>query len=421
MQVLAEKLGHPERRYPTLHVAGTNGKGSVCAMLEAVYRRAGLKTGLFASPHLVYLGERVQTNRVPLAPEAIAAECTELRAIAETIAAEDPENHPSFFEFMTATAFRHFARERVDVACIEVGLGGRLDATNVIDRPAAALITSIGLDHVEILGGTLDKIAAEKAGIIKAGAPVFIGLMPPEAEAVIRRIAAERGAPVHSVREAYPDGPASFPETALEGEYQRANAALAALVVRTLREEQAGAFATAASDADIAEGLGTVQWAARWQRMRLDDGRVFILDTTHNEPGAAFLDASLERLRAETGSKPVIITGLLGEFRAKAILPVLARHAERLYFARPNQLRALTYEQLAALVPADFPGQTLRGNLDELFPAPGRVAAGVEGQPVVVTGSIYLVGEIMERLGGSERPSESHLQDGPSLQPVPGP
>ena len=200
MRGFAAALRHPEKAVPVIHVAGTNGKGSVSAMLEAILRAGGLRTGLYTSPHLVRLGERVQVDRRQLTPDEIVTYTAELRPVAERVSAEAPEDHPSFFEFMTAMAFLQFARQKCDVAVIEVGMGGRLDATNIVN-PEVAVITSIGLDHCEFLGDTLAKIAAEKAGIIKPGRPVVIGRLPAEAEAVIRDIAAERGAPVHAVRE----------------------------------------------------------------------------------------------------------------------------------------------------------------------------------------------------------------------------
>ena len=163
MRVLVEALGHPERSYPVIHVAGTNGKGSVAALLDAILHTAGWRTGLYTSPHLVKLGERVQVDRRLLGETEIVAYTNELRPVAERPALVSADDHPSFFEFMTAMAFLQFARRQVDVGIIEVGLGGRLDATNVV-RPEVAVITSIGFDHCDMLGDRLDLIAAEKAG-----------------------------------------------------------------------------------------------------------------------------------------------------------------------------------------------------------------------------------------------------------------
>ena len=196
MQSWAGALGHPERKTPWIHVAGTNGKGSVSAMLESILRAAGWRTGLYTSPHLVRLGERVQVNREILSEAEIAAYTRELEPIADAVSRGSPDDHPSFFEFMTAMAFLHFARSGCQIAVIETGMGGRLDATNVV-VPEVSVITSIGLEHCEFLGDTLAAIAAEKAGIIKSGVPVVMGHVPPEAAAVIRRTAVNRNARLH--------------------------------------------------------------------------------------------------------------------------------------------------------------------------------------------------------------------------------
>ena len=232
MHRLAAELGHPEQSVPCVHVAGTNGKGSVSAMVEAILHAAGWRTGLYTSPHLVRLGERVQVDRVRLTAEEIVVYADELGTVAARIGA-DPEMAPTFFEYLTAMAFLQFARKRCDVAVIEVGLGGRLDATNVV-MPEVSVITSIAMDHCEILGDTLEKIAAEKAGIIKPGRPVVLGRVPPEAERVIREIAAQRGAPLVSVTEEFGHDVDGYPRTNLEGDYQRWNAATATLVTRLL-------------------------------------------------------------------------------------------------------------------------------------------------------------------------------------------
>ena len=227
MERLAALIDHPERSYPVIHVAGTNGKGSTCAMLEALCREMGLRTGLYTSPHLIRLNERIQVDRQSIPNEAIVEKIRTLTTVAETLKEEDPDLYPSFFEFMTAAAFLHFAQKEVDVALIEVGLGGRLDATNVV-HPAVTAITSIGLDHTQILGDTVEKIAAEKAGIIKPGIPVFLGNIDLGPRKVIETIAQERGAPVYYA--------ADFParDTNLQGSYQADNARLAAGIVRHL-------------------------------------------------------------------------------------------------------------------------------------------------------------------------------------------
>lgn len=270
MRLLATALGHPERRFPVIHVAGTNGKGSVCAMLEALYRGNGYQTGLFTSPHLVHLGERVQVDRQMLSNEEIVHYTEQLRPVAAELGREDTDLHPTFFEFITAMAFLRFAEEPVDIACIETGLGGRLDSTNVVE-PVLSIITTISLDHTELLGDTLAAIAGEKAGIIKPGKPVLMGKLPPEAEAVVRRVAAERGCTLHVLAERFPDGDA-LPETNLAGDFQRWNAALAVYATEILQDR----FPMRSAGA-----LNHVAWAGRWQRLEVDE-RSLILDASHN-------------------------------------------------------------------------------------------------------------------------------------------
>ena len=403
MRVLVEALGHPERRYPVIHIAGTNGKGSVAAMLDAILHKAGWRTGLYTSPHLVKLGERVQVNRRLLGEAEIIAYTNELRPVAEQATLFGADDHPSFFEFMTAMAFLQFARQAADLAVIEVGLGGRLDATNVVE-PEVAAITSIGFDHCDMLGDRLELIAAEKAGIIKTRRPVVLGRMPAVAEAVIRAIAAEREAPVTTVREVYGDELARYPQTNLEGDYQRWNAATATLVARLLPARWG------LTDEVVARGLMHANWPGRWQRMILG-GRPLILDASHNPEGAQVLDANLAKQVAEAGRKPIVVTGALGEYRARALLEVIARHASEIHLAIPHQARACGYGELEHCVPGAFRGRVVRTTLGEVFPEPDRCAIGGAGDTVVVTGSIYLIGEVFERIEPGRGAGEGRLQD----------
>jgi len=404
MRLLAERLGHPERAVPVIHVAGTNGKGSVCAMLEAIHRRAGRTVGLYTSPHLVFLGERVQLNRTPLSPGEICRYAEELRPHADALRAHNPDDHPSFFEFMTAMAFLHFARKKADLALIEVGLGGRLDATSVV-QPHLCIITSIGFDHMEYLGDTLPLIAREKAGIIKPGVPVVLGWLPPEAEAAIREVAAAQRAPAHSVREVFGNDIDKYPHTRLEGSHQRINAATALLATRLLNQHLP--VTEAVADAALKE----VDWPARWQRLPLSNGRQLILDASHNPEGAQTLDENLTRLRAETGRAPIVLTGALGEYRARALLDVIARHAREIILLKPAQERALSPDELRKCVPASFSGPVRAGSVAEIFPKPGECTLGAPGDPIVATGSIYLIGEILEHFAHTAGAGEGRLQD----------
>ncbi len=390
MRALVDALGHPERVTPCIHVAGTNGKGSVSAMLDSILRHAGWRCGLYTSPHLVKVGERVQVNRVPLADAEIVACLRKLDPVGEKLALVSAELRPSFFELMTAMAFLRFAETHCDIAVIEVGLGGRLDATNVV-TPEVSVITSIAHDHCEILGYELEQIASEKAGIIKPGVPVVIGRVPREAETVIRARAAQLGAAVVSVAESYGDTAERLPFTRLEGAYQRWNAATASLAAQTL-----SARWRMTSEA-VTAGLAEVEWSGRWQRTTLG-GRLLILDSSHNSEGAAVLDANLGSLVRETGRAPIVITGVLGAVRAESLLAAVCRHAKELHLVRPNQPRACSFAELEALIPRDYAGLVVRDNVEQLFPEPRRCAVGGPDDVIVVTGSIYLLGEVMGRL-----------------------
>jgi dihydrofolate synthase/folylpolyglutamate synthase len=391
MRPLAAALGHPEQACPVIHVAGTNGKGSVAAMLESALRAAGWRVGLFTSPHLVHVGERVQVNRVALTTPEIVSYVKELTPAADRVAADEGEdNRPSFFELMTAMAFIHFQRQRCDIAVVEVGLGGEFDATNIVD-PLVSVITSIGLDHCEWLGNTIEEIAKAKAGIVKPARPVVIGRMSASAERVIRDRATVCDSPVVSVRAEFGDSIDRYPRTSLEGEYQRWNAATAVLALRTL-----GARWNL-SDEAITRALRNVKWSGRWQRTQIG-GRLLILDASHNPEGAEVLDRNLEALVAETGRAPIVITGVLGAERAGPLLAVIARHASEIHLVVPKQPRASSYAELESHIPATYRGRVVRATIEELFPEEDRCSAGGPADVMVVTGSIYLLGEIMQRL-----------------------
>lgn len=404
MRSWVEALGHPERKTPVIHIAGTNGKGSVAAMLDAIFSEAGWRTGLYTSPHLVRLGERVQVGRRILSEGEIVRFTNELRPLAEHVSRENPDDHPSFFEFMTAMAFLQFAREKCDIAIVEVGMGGRLDATNVV-VPEVAVITSIGLDHTEFLGDTIEKIAAEKAGIIKYGRPVMIGVLPEAAERVIRAVAAEKHAPLYSVREALGDFSEAYPQTNLEGEYQRANAATAVLVARLMAAQWRFTEET------VSRALMKVRWPGRWQ-WRMLGGRALILDASHNPEGAQTLDKNLAKLVAETTRAPVVVMGVLGAARARPLIETVSRYAKEIHFVIPQQARACRFEELEALVPKTFSGVVKRTTVADVFPGPDQpCSVGGPEDTVVVTGSIYLLGEILARLEPERGAGEGRLQD----------
>ena len=398
MQAFAALLGHPERAYPIIHVAGTNGKGSTCALLESVYRQAGYRTGMFTSPHLVYIGERFQINGDPVGRERLA-QLVDAHRVAVGRFDSEGFGRLTYFEFMTGVAFSYFKEEAVDLSIIEVGLGGRLDSTNII-TPSVAVITSIGMDHCEQLGYTIESIAREKAGIIKQGVPLVIGELPEAAEVVIRGIAKELKAPVYSICERFKGG--SYPSVGLKAPYQEKNAAVAQLVTEVL----GSAFPV--TKRACARGLASVSCPGRWQEISLPGERVLILESAHNEEGAQMLMESLERLRRERQDLTLaVLFGCLGSSRAEALLRVIARYAEKLILVEPSQPRAVPVKTLKSLIPSEFTGEVIEGALDDLLSDSGRVV----GEVLLVTGSIYLVGEVLASLSGGDALSGLELQD----------
>ncbi|MEM7673949.1 MAG: folylpolyglutamate synthase/dihydrofolate synthase family protein [Verrucomicrobiota bacterium] len=401
MSRLVEAIGHPERAYPIIHVAGTNGKGSTCATIESIYRHAGYTTGLYTSPHLVRLNERVQVDREPI-PDAKVVEMTRnLISVGNALEAEETGLFPSFFEFMTAMAFIYFQEKAVDVGIIEVGLGGRLDATNVVN-PAITAITSIALDHTQILGDTLEKIACEKAGILKDGVPVVLGRIQEGPRKSIEQIAGDRACPVARPADIDDD---ALPHSALPGNYQRINAAVAVECVKHLQP------VLPVSESSILSGLDSINWSGRWERLVLENGQEMILDSSHNSEGTMGLVENLESLRKEyaAGSRFPIIAGTLGRDRAEALLHTIAPFAAQLIWIRPNQPRASEWEAVSAFWPSEIPAEE-RG-IQELFPKKHAVALAKTKVPIIATGSIYLIGEIHTQLQGLTDGGDTDLQD----------
>lgn len=392
MRLLSQKLGNPERQFPIIHVAGTNGKGSVCAMLEAIYRKNGYQTGLFTSPHLVQLEERIQVNRDLILRSEFIRYIEIIKEIAESLDCKNEGLQPSFFEMVNAAGFLYFAEQSVDIGIIETGLGGRFDSTNIVE-PLVSVITSISRDHTEILGESIESIAMAKAGIIKPGKPVVIGPMTVEAEEVIRSEANERCSPLFSVEDVYGVKIDSYPITSLQGNYQRHNAATAILTSQVIK----GSLPV--DDEASLRGLQHVDWPGRWQTMNVA-GHKLILDCSHNEAGAKGLAENLEILIRQEGQKPIIIVGVLGEYRAKAMMPIVSQYADVIILVQPNNPRAIGTNFLKGFIPKAFSGLILEEkSIKKLFSSHSFCTIFTEGCPIVATGSIYLIGEIMEQIG----------------------
>jgi dihydrofolate synthase/folylpolyglutamate synthase len=404
IQAFVAAVGNPERAYPSIHVAGTNGKGSVCAMLEAIFRANKFRTGMYTSPHLIHQGERIQIDRTLLSESDIVKYTEQLKPIAEALSGGEMENHPSFFEFMTVMAFLHFAKAGINIALIETGLGGRLDATNVL-TPELSIITTIGLDHTDLLGDTIEKIAYEKAGIIKPGVPVLIGWLQPEAEAVIRQVATDRKSPFYSAREHF-ETREELPKTNLTGRFQQRNAALALYATEILSQ-------TFTLNAEInVRALQSIAWRGRWETLQLD-GRTLILDASHNAEGMRELELNLKALFAQTQKKPIVVASALGSARAEALIPILTQYASEIHFVTPMQERALKAEELMKRMPATCKLRQSCSSIIQILPSPSRCSLGQAGDTIVFTGSLYLIGEILQRITKGANPDQHTLQDSP--------
>jgi len=377
---LAELAGNPQEQLRFIHVAGTNGKGSTCAMLESIYRAAGLRVGLFTSPHLVSFRERIQVNR-ELIPEMDV-----IRLVSELqlpLASFEVVNHPTFFEVVTVMALRYFAEQKCDLVIWETGLGGRLDATNIV-TPIASVITNIGLDHQQWLGETLAEIASEKAGIIKPNAPVVTAVDAPEALAVIEAQAHKCGSSLTRVAADY--AVHLTQASSLLGEHQRLNAALSVATVEALRPQ------IPVSDEQIQSGLAQVSWPGRMHLVSRAGGRKLLLDGAHNLAGVEALLAALQKVFP--GTRPVLILGVLEDKDWQPMCLRLAALASRILTVPVNSNRTATAAELAAVCRQEQPLTTFEcSSLSE------ALQRTTDDPLVLVTGSLYLVGEALELLG----------------------
>jgi dihydrofolate synthase/folylpolyglutamate synthase len=399
-------LGNPERSFLPLHVAGTNGKGSVCAMMESVFRQAGFRTGLYTSPHLVRFNERIQTGGVPVSDADLLALWEIGEAAEKEAAAGGDWKESTFFEFTTALAFEYFRRARVQVGVVEVGMGGRLDATNVV-LPLASVIAPVSLEHMEYLGSTIQAIAGEKCGIIKKGRPVVYAQPDPEAEAVVARTARERGSrcvnALDSVRvervKQDLDGQKVRIESesqsygvvrlSLLGRHQLMNAALAVAALETAFEEMGRPLPKEA----VTAGLEAARWPGRLQILETEP--VTILDGGHNPAAAAVLGDALKEL---AGKKPVgLICGMCGDKDMAGFFKPLAKRLRRVWAVRLKTPRSADPEQVA--LKARKMGLVATVSDLAAARAEARAWALEQGGAVCIAGSLFLAGEVLEEEG----------------------
>ena len=358
--------------WKVIHVAGTNGKGSVCAMIDSICRAQGYRTGLFTSPHLVTFRERIRLNGDMISEKAVADGLTTIRNL---VANWDP--HPTFFEVVTALALKHFSDTRVEIVILETGLGGRLDATNAIQSDVS-VITPIDFDHEKWLGKTISEIAAEKAGIIKSGVPVVSAPQRIESEKVIQARAAECGAPLNFAIEPYDETP-----IALAGANQKQNAALAIAALRAAKID--------VDDTAIAHGLIRIEWPARFQRW---DERT-IIDGAHN-PAAA--RATAETWREIFGDRrATLVLAILSDKNLRGICEALAPISEWVLLPKIRSERAADPEMLAQIFSTIMPSLPYSTILSI-----GRALelARAKPNPILITGSLHFAGEVLAHLRG---------------------
>ncbi|MBO6157944.1 MAG: bifunctional folylpolyglutamate synthase/dihydrofolate synthase [Firmicutes bacterium] len=404
---LMHRLGDPQKHFRTIHVAGTNGKGSCCAMLQGILQSAGYKTGLFTSPHLVSYTERIRVDKQEISEEDFVRIGLVVKSEIEAMV-RDGENHCTFFEILTAMGFLFFAEQNIDICVLETGVGGRLDATNIVEPPELilTLITSISLDHTKVLGDTLTAIAGEKAGILRPGIPVVLAQNPGEVRETVKSMAQSIGAPFYGTEEKdlvmldnerkRQNLPAL--KTPLAGDYQKQNLAAVLCCIRLLRET------LEIPDEALLIGLEETRWPGRMD-FRLWHGRTLLLDGAHNPGGAMMLrrflenncpDSSCVLLFSALGKKDV--TGILrelGECRAIRQAVITAIHGEDNLDWFAEIWNQTCPDKPCAQVP----------QLEDAMALACRLADGQgenEQKPglVVCAGSLYLIGDILKVLDG---------------------
>jgi dihydrofolate synthase / folylpolyglutamate synthase len=365
-----------------IHVAGTNGKGSVCAMIDSICRAQGYRTGLFTSPHLVTFRERIRVNGEMISEDAVANGLTTIR---DLVSNWDP--HPTFFEVVTALALKHFSDTSVKIVILETGLGGRLDATNAVQSDVS-VITPIDFDHEKWLGETLSEIAAEKAGIIKPQVPVVCAPQRPEAEEVIRARAARCGAPIQFVTEQHDEKPIS-----LAGAHQKQNAALAIAALYAAKID--------IDSSAIAQGLGSLEWPARFQRW---DERT-IVDGAHNPAAARKLTETWREVFGDR--RATLILAILSDKNLRAICEAFVPISESVLLPKIQSERAALPEELAKVLANMTPPlpHSITSSIDDAL-----TLARAKPNLILITGSLHFAGEVLAFLRGEPAAFEECTQ-----------
>jgi dihydrofolate synthase / folylpolyglutamate synthase len=383
IQALLERVGNPHERLQAVHIGGTNGKGSVAVMIASVLQRAGYRVGLYTSPHLISYCERIQINGAPIAEDEFAHIADELMPIADAMA-----DKPTQFEFMTALAFLYFLRQKIDIAVIEVGLGGRFDATNVI-TPMVSVLTNVELDHTDLLGETLEQIAWEKAGIAKRGVPLVTGERKPNALEVIARECAAVGAPLIPARQRArrTDFTWEYQEFEVWGEgkvrmkllggYQRENLNVALEALEVLRQS------LKIPHEALVRGLEQASWPGRFEVVQREP--YIILDGAHNPHAARALREDVRRYRERYAlHKSALLFGVLRDKAYQTMAEILFPDFDEIVLVKPDSPRALEPRALLSWAPAAKICDTISEGLD--------VARASGAELICVTGSLYVIG-----------------------------
>jgi len=383
IRAILEGLGHPERDFPSIHVAGTNGKGSVTAMVETGLRAAGYRTGRYTSPHLVKLNERFAIDGRAVDDATMVAAIGDVRAVVDSLLRNGSlAVQPTFFEVTTAVAFELFRRSQIGFAVAEVGLGGRLDATNVLS-PEVCAITSIAFDHQLYLGSTLREIALEKAGIIKPGVPVVVGTLPADALTAIAEAARTRNAPV--IQASLSD--VAGKTIALRGEHQRINAAIALRLLATIDRR-----GFPIPDAAMHAALADAEWPGRIDLRTLPDGRQLLMDAAHNPAGAEALALYLRQVAI----RPPLVFAAMRDKDVEGMLRWLLPEVDRLIVTRASNPRSAEPALLAQVAGAIVTSMPIEVETS----VPRALERAWHRAPLVlVAGSIFLLGDAMQHVG----------------------
>lgn len=399
IKALCDRLGNPERELKFIHVGGTNGKGSVCSMLSSVLMSAGLRVGLYTSPYIKEFGERMRVCGENIPKETLVRLTERVKPIADSM-----DDKPTEFELITAIAFLYFKEANVDCVVLEVGLGGRLDSTNIIEHPLLSVITGIALDHTAILGDTVEKIAYEKAGIIKHGCPLLYGGEDMSAAEVIRSVAKERGSAYRAVDYSkltvhksdltgteFEYGDEKELSISLLGAYQPRNAAIVVEAVKMLRE---GGMKI--SGEALRKGLRSAEWSARFEIISRDP--LIIFDGAHNPQG---ISGAVESIEAYFTEKIYVLSGVLKDKDYYSIAKTLSRVAKRVYTMTPDNPRALSAAEYSEVIRNEGVESISCGSIEEAV-LTAREAALADGVPLVCLGSLYTYCDVIKVLSSEK-------------------